>query len=381
MTFLSVILPVFNCEKYLDRSIKSVLNQTAEEFELIVVDDGSTDASGIIADSYCGKNNCVKVIHKLNTGVTDTRLEGIKEATGKYIAFIDADDWWDEDYIDTYMRRIKDDSLDMIAGGCVVESDSGTSIKVNGIPDGIYDLREDGDFFYSKMLHYEGFFKFGILPYLWNKIFRKDLLLNAYENMDLSITDGEDVALIQMYMAMADKVRVFSEAKYHYMLHPFQKTANKDDFFYENSSRLYLCLKKNMEKYPCFKVFLPQLDQYMRYMIWLKSPESFPKSVMYFQMPFQKIPVNSRIILHGAGNVGKSYHKQIEETGYCRIICWVDKKYEEIRNQGFEMVESPDSIFEKEYDYILIAIADGKIAKKIMTSYIDVGVAPEKIVY
>ena len=381
MALLSVILPVYNGEKFLDRSIGSVLSQSSQEFELIIVDDGSTDTSGVIADRYGTENDRVKVIHKINSGVTASRLEGIRAAEGDFIAFIDADDWWDKDYIDTYMGPMESNEFDMVAGGCLVEGDSGSVLKTNGIPDGVYEPDKDGGFFHSKMLHYGGFFNFGILPYLWNKVFRKELLIKAYEKIDELLTDGEDVALIQLYLATAERVMISSEAKCHYVLHPFQKTANKGDYFYENVSRLYLCLKKGMKRYSFFDLFLPQLDQYMRYMIWLKSPESFPSSAGFYQMPFQKIPAGCRIVLHGAGNVGRSYHRQIEDTGYCKVVCWADSDYAKKRSGFREEIVDPHSVSDLEYDYIFIAVADENIIKTIKAAYIDMGVKAEKIVY
>jgi hypothetical protein len=279
------------------------------------------------------------------------------------------------------MNMLGKTDVDLIAGGCIVETGGESKIKLNNIPDGFYNLHDDGDYFYSKMLHYEGFFKFGIQPYLWNKIFKRKMLLQAYQDMDLLINDGEDVAIIQSYFAIASRVIVFSEAKYHYSIHPFQKTASKGDDFYENASRLYLWLKKRLKQQPFFDLFLPQLDQYMRYLIWMKEPEAFPSGGRLFQFPFQKIPADSSIVLHGAGNVGKSYYAQLSDTGYCRRVYWVDSNYISKKAQGMKSVESPDTIFDIKFDYILIAIANVEIAEQICQFYLEKGVQREKIIF
>jgi len=123
---ISVIIPVYNAAKYLPKCIDSVLNQTYKNLEIILVDDGSTDESGKISDKYSYKDNRVIVIHKENGGTSDARNKGIKAATGKYIGFIDSDDYietdmyeillktlyaYDADIVECAFYRIKKDNL------------------------------------------------------------------------------------------------------------------------------------------------------------------------------------------------------------------------------------------------------------------------------
>ncbi len=93
---ISIIIPVYNVEKYLDQCIQSVLSQSYNYYDLILVDDGSTDTSGIICDRYSSGNDKIKVIHKKNGGLSDARNIGIKHAEGSYVMFLDADDFWDD---------------------------------------------------------------------------------------------------------------------------------------------------------------------------------------------------------------------------------------------------------------------------------------------
>ena len=103
---ISVIVPVYNVEKYLNKCIDSIINQTYKNLEIILVDDGSQDSSGKICDEYTKKDNRIKVIHKENGGVSSARNIGLNNATGEWIAFIDADDWVDEEYLQTLFNRI-----------------------------------------------------------------------------------------------------------------------------------------------------------------------------------------------------------------------------------------------------------------------------------
>lgn len=96
---ISVIVPVYNVEAYLDRCINSILHQTFYEFELILVDDGSTDNSGVMCDELAKKDSRIIVLHKVNGGLSDARNKGIEVASGEYITFIDSDDWISKDYL------------------------------------------------------------------------------------------------------------------------------------------------------------------------------------------------------------------------------------------------------------------------------------------
>ena len=96
---VSVIIPVYNCENYIEKCIESVLLQSYENFEMILIDDGSPDNSGAICDKYAEKDSRVRVIHKSNGGVSSARKKGIENSTSAYISFIDSDDYIEPDYL------------------------------------------------------------------------------------------------------------------------------------------------------------------------------------------------------------------------------------------------------------------------------------------
>src|SRR5690554_4115051 len=116
---LSVIVPVYNVEEYLSRCIDSILNQTFKDFELILVDDGSPDKCPKICDDYSKKDNRIKVIHKKNGGLSDARNAGIKLAKGKYISFIDSDDFIINTAYEILVSKAEEKSLDIITGNAI----------------------------------------------------------------------------------------------------------------------------------------------------------------------------------------------------------------------------------------------------------------------
>lgn len=115
----SIVIPVYNVEKYLCECIDSILRQTFEDFELILVDDGSTDSSGEMCDKYANKDVRARVFHKLNSGAAAARNMGIKAAKGDYLVFVDADDYiQSENFLDALRKPLSDKEIDMMVYGC-----------------------------------------------------------------------------------------------------------------------------------------------------------------------------------------------------------------------------------------------------------------------
>lgn len=120
MPKLSVIVPIYNVEQYLERCIESILNQTFQDFELILVDDGSPDGSPRIIDEYVNKDNRIIALHQVNGGVSNARNNGLKHASGKYVSFIDPDDWIDNHMFQECVSYAERNDLDVVA--CNIDS-------------------------------------------------------------------------------------------------------------------------------------------------------------------------------------------------------------------------------------------------------------------
>ena len=113
---ISIIVPVYNTEKYLRRCIDSVLAQTYQDFELLLIDDGSKDSSGAICDEYAAQDARVRVFHKENGGVSSARNVGLDNARGEWITFVDADDWIESDMLELLLRKGEETGADIVMG-------------------------------------------------------------------------------------------------------------------------------------------------------------------------------------------------------------------------------------------------------------------------
>ncbi len=376
---VSVIIPVFNAEKYIATCLDSVVRQTYGDFEAIVVDDGSTDESGYICDQYAEQNERIQVVHKKNEGLICARKTGIMKSHGEYIAFVDADDWIDADFLETGVQKMEHEKADIVITGCIRENGNCSEIVQNRICSGVYDVLGLVSEVYPRMLHYEAFYEFGILPYIWNKFYKRDLLKTCYIDIDTKIYDGEDVAVVYPYLTMAKRAVITEDAKYHYRIHEDSMTAKRKDDFYANAARLYLHLISRFQESEYALSIMPQLDAYMRMMIWQGKPSGFIESTKFI-FPFKEIPKEASVILYGAGYVGQIFRYQVSQSDYCTIVAWIDKGYqrEELKQMG---VVGIDALYAQQYDYVVLAVSNVEVAAEITNQLISYGVSREKIIF
>ena len=130
---VSVIVPIFNTEKYLRRCVDSVLTQTYPNLELILINDGSTDSSGELIDQIAMMDARVRVVHQVNSGVSVARNNGVLISNGDYVYFLDSDDWLEREMIESCVRAINENELDVVFFGVNVHYDgvSDHSVKVD----------------------------------------------------------------------------------------------------------------------------------------------------------------------------------------------------------------------------------------------------------
>ncbi len=170
---ISIIVPVYNVEKYLSRCIDSILAQTFREFELILVDDGSTDNSAEICDKYATKDSRIKVIHKENSGQSSARNSGLEIATGKYIGFVDSDDWISTDCLEYLYTLIEKSKADAVSADFVFayENKSVSFQKDKNPKEKTVDSTEEILCYYLKQDKMHGKNDFAV----WGKLFKREL--------------------------------------------------------------------------------------------------------------------------------------------------------------------------------------------------------------
>lgn len=210
MPLVSIIIPVHNAEKTIDRCINSVLSQTYKDFELILADDGSTDASGGICDDYARKDARVRVLHKENTGVSDTRNQGIAMAKGEYLQFLDSDDWIIPDAVRLFVHTVKEYKCDMVIADFYRVVGERVSQKGAIEKEGIIDREE----YATNMMQNPADFYYGVL---WNKFYKRSIIEKYEIKMDISISWCEDFIFNMEYVRHIRSIYALKMPMYYYV--------------------------------------------------------------------------------------------------------------------------------------------------------------------
>lgn len=238
MASFSVIVPVYNIEKYLEQCLNSIMLQTFGDLEIILVDDGSTDRSPLICDKYAMSDKRIHVIHKENGGLVSARKAGARIATAEYIACIDGDDWIEADYFEKFADAIKEFAPDIACCGMIAQSSDGhSSYKKEKEPFGYYTKEDLEQIVYPHLFEFSG--------NIWGKVFKRDLLLDVQLDVDDRIKIGEDSCVVIPCVYKAENMFILEDCLYSYRYNPSSMTKNKSVFNLEEPK----LIARHMEKY------------------------------------------------------------------------------------------------------------------------------------
>lgn len=202
---LSVVIPVYNASKYLQKCLDSLINQTYPNIEIICVNDGSKDNSLEILDNYKQKDNRIIVIDKQNGGVSSARNEGIRASHGKYITFVDPDDYIDTNAYEKCLNSMNKNNADMLVFEAIIEPSHSPFVKLSE--------KKYTDSFEAIDELYEN------IGVVWNKIFKKSLIVDNNILFDENIVYSEDNLFVNMAMPKAKTIATSSGVSYHYFYH------------------------------------------------------------------------------------------------------------------------------------------------------------------
>ena len=203
---VSIIVPVYNVEKYLSRCIDAMIGQSYDDIEIILIDDGSKDLSPAICDAYADKDGRIKVFHNGNGGVSASRNCGIKNATGKWIMFVDSDDILPKNAVSILVESASANNAQYCFGGYT------TVMNVFNV---FYDQYVADGFSLSDKEYFDGFFRkvfFGVC----SKLFLRKIIVDNNMSFDESITNNEDYIFNYEYLLYADRLSSVKESVYYY---------------------------------------------------------------------------------------------------------------------------------------------------------------------
>lgn len=285
---LSVIVPVYNAEPYLTQCLDSILSQDISDYEIILVDDGSTDNSGAICDRYAAAHPHIRCLHQPNGGHTCARQNGVRASRGEYIAFVDSDDWINPGMYRRMVTAAKETGADIIH--CNFTAVMPRRTKVCGTPfsPGLYDRKQLEDTVYPGMIYFGTYFVFGIAPNLWNKLFRRNILEHYLFRLPHDIIVGEDGPITYACILEATSIYFCEEAFYNYRSNADSVSHHMDaKRLFENhvmfdTYRQFI----DIDAYPCLKKQLQYFFVYQSLLTFIPVFESMRTEPARFRQLF-----------------------------------------------------------------------------------------------
>lgn len=276
----SIIVPIYNVQKYLEVCIKSVIEQSFPEFELILVDDGSQDLCPLICDKYSEKDNRITVIHKKNGGLVSARKAGARLATGEYVICLDGDDWLERDCLLIYKETIDRYHPDIICSSYAYSSNENERGKIVEIPyeQGMYERDKIETTIFPILIQTAQATYFR--PQLWSKCFRRSNYVQEQLKVDDNIVLGEDGACTIPCIYNADKIYVEKRVTYRYRVAGDSITSSKKAFNWNGPRLIHLHLSErvNIEKFD----FQNQLYRKTAHEIFSVVMSQFNRNEPYF---------------------------------------------------------------------------------------------------
>lgn len=294
MKKVTLVIPVYNSEKYIGRCLESILNQTFKDVDILVINDGSRDKSKEIVKEYQLKYNNIKLINQENMGVAKTRNKAIKMADTKYIMFMDNDDYIDSDYIETYLKEIEETKADIVIGGYK---------RVN----------VDKKILFKQKLLNTPWSKYIVLA-PWAKIYNKEFLVkNNIEFLDYSI--GEDVYFNLVAFSKEPKIKMIDYIGYNWFFNT-KSVSNTSQRGLNDDVDIRVLLDKILTQ--CNKDDEFMKYYFVRYFVWYmlfsgkkSNSKNFMKYYCIYKKWFKDNKISSKISPFSSKLKGENFKNRI----------------------------------------------------------------------
>lgn len=377
---VSVIVPVYNAEKYLLKCINSIRMQTHENLQIILVDDGSSDQSPKICDFFSEEDFRIEVYHIENIGSVGARKYGLKRAEGEYIGFVDADDYIEPDMYMKLLSILIENDADFVHSGHIEEKD-GLEKEVCCFEERVVDLCSiESRIKFIKRYMLGGTNKECISSSLWSKLYKGKFIKKCFERLLDEQQYGEDLICLCRCILECKRVVLSRNTMYHYVVRKNSLSHLKYEELMINEVYLWRHVLDVFKEYNCINKYQYGILDFFKYrMLYVMSLEkedrlSIPR---YFIKEIRKL-YGKRIVLFGAGRVGQDYYFQISKFKECQVVGWIDSHWEKYR---FDCIKISDiqSVTSMIFDFIVIAVSDRSDRAEMKRILVDIGVSIEKI--
>lgn len=377
---ISVIVPIYNVEDYVEKCIKSIWNQSYTNLEIILVDDGSTDQSGMICDKHAREDKRISVIHKPNGGLVSARKAGANCATGEYIASVDGDDWIERDYIGNFVKEIETCKADIVwSVSHIKDYRKYQKLWLPKHIERVMSKAKDVQYQLLQLLSGEKGYQNDIEFANWGKCVRREIYCRAQNSVDDRIVHGEDFVCTIICLVLTNKIHFIRNDGYHYTQRESSIERNRSQYSPDGDEILLHNIRNYFEKKG---INLPGLKKlvigYYIHARVLHDFGSLQNSTSKFLYPYVNVRKGSRLIIYGTGAVGKSIMAYLAGTVDYTVVAWIDSNTNGDVIEGW-VIGAIDDIDQWTYDYIVLATNKLAYSQEMKEELIARGVVEEKI--
>jgi len=374
---ISIIVPIYNVELYLERCIRSICDQTHKNLEIILVDDGSTDNSGKICDTYAVQDPRIQVIHKKNGGVVSARKAGLAVTTGTFVGFADGDDYLEPEMYTQLLEIICREQVDFVHSGYLVDEKAG--IYGTG-KDAVFQISPKETVKYLRELVLNPIGNWKIAPSSWSKLYDRDLIKMAYWETPDELSFGEDLLCFCNCILKCTRFSISSKAYYHYVTRESSACNRKSTLNIKRENDLYDALCNLFAKHGLLSELQGDLEQFYLYSVTASIKHLGNRACPLYQYPTMDDLMGKKIILYGAGEVGQDYYTQMRRDIRCEVLAITDTCYKNYYVPYMNLI-APEEIVQYDYDVIVIATIYKGIAEEIEKDLLQRGVNKDKILW
>lgn len=320
---ISIIVPIYNVEDYVVKCIESIINQTYRNLEIILVDDGSTDKSGQICDTYAAKDSRIVVIHKENEGtVVGARKAGAKAATGEYVIGVDGDDWIGNTRIETLVREGITSGADMVyLNGRYIQWGEEYALEEPQIENGCYSSAE----ICSYLQDADVCFVRNLFPSMGCWGIKRDLNLRIQMMIDDRILTTSDQVFFWLCLLEAKSIYVLRETGYYYVMRQTSITHLPGARTRQSIPLVYQSIKEGLDRHHCDALMYRRLLFMITRMMLEVDYDVFYRHSNGFLYPYSSIKEGSRIIVYGAGLTGIRLMESVTKDHKYPVAAWIDR--------------------------------------------------------
>jgi len=360
MDLISVVVPIYNLDAYLFQCVSSIVEQTYKNLEIILVDDGSTDNALEICEFFRKSDGRIRVIAKSNGGLVSARKVGLNAATGKYVFYVDGDDWINIDCIEEYYKLASAYNTDIVVGDYRREFLGNFVTIRNTIAPGYYNRSQIENEILPCMISHGDFFNHGLKTYSWGKLYKRSAILALQNQVPNEIMIGEDAALIYPAIYQSNAIYIAEIALCNYRQRPnsILKSTNFDSREIDRIAAAFQYMADALDSQNSQYGFEQQLQAYFAAIVIIRTGGFLSSIDLYKKFKiFGAIPSGASLALYNSGSFGQHAFKHLQDNGLFTLAGWFDRDYKE--NNILHMnVSNPEELHRYAFDFLIVPSFD-----------------------